>query len=58
MERGKLFYVSRFFVRLGIGRWTADVPPPAGPTVYVCSHSNLRGPMIRMLSASMPAGVL
>lgn len=42
MERGKLFYVSRFFVRLGIGRWTADVPPPAGPTVYVCSHSNLR----------------
>lgn len=45
MERGKLFYVSRFFVRLGIGRWTADVPPPAGPTVYVCSHSNLRGPL-------------
>lgn len=45
MERGKLFYFSRFFVRLAIGRWTADVPPPAGPTVYVCSHSDLAGPL-------------
>ncbi len=45
MERGKLFYFSRFFVRLAIGRWTADVPRPAGPTVYVCSHSDLAGPL-------------
>ena len=45
MERGKLFYISRFFVRLGIGRWSADVPAPEGPTVYVCSHSDLLGPL-------------
>lgn len=45
MERGKLFYVSRFFVRPAIGRWEADVEPPAGPTVFICSHSNLRGPL-------------
>ncbi len=45
MKRGKLFYVSRFFVRLGIGRWTANVPVPEGPAVYVCSHSDLAGPL-------------
>lgn len=45
MERGKLFYISRFFIRLGIGRWSADLPAPEGPTVYVCSHSDLLGPL-------------
>ena len=45
MKRGKLFVFSRFFVRLGIGRWRVDAPPPEGPTVYVCSHGNLRGPL-------------
>ena len=45
MKRGKLFASSRFFVRLGIGRWSVNVPPPEGPTVYVCSHGNLRGPL-------------
>ena len=54
MERGKLFYVSRFFVRLGIGRWTADVPPPAGPSVYVCTHSNMRGPLATMCWLPFP----
>lgn len=48
MERGKLFCFSRFFVRLAIGRWTADVPPPAGPAVYVCSHCDLTGPLATM----------
>ena len=45
MERGKLFYFSRFFIRLGIGRWTAAVESPDGPAVYVCSHRNLSGPL-------------
>ena len=45
MKRGNLFVFSRFFVRLGIGRWSVDAPPPEGPTVYVCSHGNLRGPL-------------
>lgn len=45
MRRGKLFYLSRFFVRIGIGRWDVDVKPPEGPTVYICSHGNLRGPL-------------
>ena len=45
MKRGNLFAFSRFFVRLGIGRWSVDAPPPEGPTVYVCSHGNLRGPL-------------
>ena len=45
MERGKLFYITRVFVRMGLGRWTADVKPPEGPTVYVCSHNNMRGPL-------------
>ncbi len=43
--RGKLFYFSRFFVRLCIGRWSAGVAEPEGPTVYVCSHNNLLGPL-------------
>lgn len=54
MERGKLFYVSRFFVRLGIGRWAADVPSPAGPSVYVCTHSNMRGPLATMCWLPFP----
>jgi len=45
MKRGKLFAVSRFFVRLGIGRWNVSVDPPDGPTAFVCSHGNLRGPL-------------
>ena len=45
MRRGKLFAFSRFFVRLRIGRWTAEVPPPTGPTVYVCHHGNMAGPL-------------
>lgn len=44
MERGKLFYASRPFVRLITGRWTAEVEVPESPTVFVCSHSNMRGP--------------
>ena len=43
--RGKLFYCSRFFVRLGVGRWSVNVSRPEGPTVYVCSHNNLLGPL-------------
>lgn len=43
--RGKLFYFSRFFVRLCIGRWSAGVAEPEGPAVYVCSHNNLLGPL-------------
>lgn len=54
MERGKLFYVSRPFVRLGIGRWTADVPSPAGPSIYVCTHSNMRGPLATMCWLPFP----
>lgn len=45
MKRGKLFYITRAFVRVGLGRWTADVEKPASPTVYVCSHNNLLGPL-------------
>jgi len=45
MERGKLYYITRVFVRIGLGRWTAEVKPPDGPTVYVCSHNNMRGPL-------------
>ena len=48
MKRGKLFAVSRFFVRLGLGRWSVDVKAPDGPTVYVCTHSNMRGPLATM----------
>ncbi len=46
--RGKLFYFSRFFVRLFIGHWTADVPARKKPAVYVCSHNNLLGPLAAM----------
>lgn len=54
MKRGKLFLFSRFFVRLGIGRWTAEVAPPEGPTVYVCSHGNLRGPLVTLCWLPFP----
>ena len=45
MERGKLFYFSRFFVRLKIGRWSSQVAPPQGPAVYICHHGNMAGPL-------------
>lgn len=55
MERGRLFYFTRFFVRMGLGGWRADVPRPAGPAVYVCSHSNLRGPLTALAYLPFPA---
>ena len=54
MKRGKLFAFSRFFVRLKIGRWTAEVEPPAGPTVYVCSHGNMAGPLATLCWLPFP----
>lgn len=43
--RGKLFYFSRFFVRLLVGRWNVCVSERRKPAVYVCSHHNLLGPL-------------
>lgn len=54
MKRGKLFAFSRFFVRLKIGRWKAEVEPPAGPTVYVCSHGNMAGPLATLCWLPFP----
>lgn len=54
MKRGKLFAFSRFFVRLKIGRWTAEVTPPTGPTVYVCSHGNMAGPLATLCWLPFP----
>ena len=54
MRRGKLFAFSRFFVRLKIGRWTAEVAPPDGPTVYVCSHGNMAGPLATLCWLPFP----
>lgn len=55
MERGKLFAVSRAFVRLKLGRWTVEVPPPEGPTVYVCRHGNMMGPIATLSWLPFPA---
>lgn len=52
--RGKLFYITRFFVRLGLGRWTADAEPPQGPVVYVCSHNDLLGPLATLAWLPFP----
>ena len=54
MRRGKLFAFSRFFVRLRIGRWTAELPPPTGPTVYVCHHGNMAGPLTTLCWLPFP----
>lgn len=54
MKRGKLYTFSRFFVRLGIGRWEVCVKPPEGPAVYVCSHGNLRGPLAALCWLPFP----
>lgn len=54
MKRGKLFVFSRFFVRLKIGRWQADIPAPEGPTVFICSHSNMRGPLAALCWLPFP----
>ena len=54
MERGKLYYASLPFVRLITGRWTAEVEPPAAPTVFVCSHSNMRGPLAAQCWLPLP----
>lgn len=54
MKRGRLFAFSRFFVRMKIGRWTVEVPPPEGPTVYVCSHGNMAGPLVTLCWLPFP----
>ena len=46
--RGKLFYFSRFFIRLLVGHWRADVSERKRAAVYVCSHHNLLGPLAAM----------
>ena len=45
MTRGKLFFASRPFIRLVVGRWSVQAPPPEGPTVFVCSHGDMAGPL-------------
>ena len=45
MTRGKLFFASRPFIRLMVGRWSVQAPPPEGPTVFVCSHGDMAGPL-------------
>ena len=45
MERGRLFEITRFFVRPWLGRCDVEVDPPEKPSVFVCSHSNLHGPL-------------
>ncbi len=54
MKRGRIFRFSRAFVRLYLGRWTVDIPAPQGPTVYVCHHGNLRGPITTMCFVPYP----
>ncbi len=54
MERGKLFAFSRAFVRLKIGRWDVAAPPPEGPTVYVCRHGDLAGPLATLCWLPFP----
>lgn len=55
MKRGKLFYFSRFFVRLKLGRWSCDVPEPERPTVFVCHHGNMVGPLATICWLSFAA---
>lgn len=45
MNPGRLYYASRPFVRFLVGRWSVQVEEPTGPTVYVCSHGNMTGPL-------------
>jgi len=54
MERGNLFYISRFFVRLKLGRWACDVAEPEGPAVFVCHHGNMRGPLATLCWLPFP----
>ena len=54
VTRGRLFRVSRFFVRPLLGRWTCDIPAPQGPTVYVAHHGNMRGPITTLCYLPFP----
>ena len=54
MRRGKLFALSRRLVCRYIGPWQVDVPPPQGPTVFVCSHTNLLGPLAALCWLPFP----
>lgn len=54
VTRGRLFRVSRFFVRPMLGRWTCDIPAPQGPTVYVAHHGNMRGPITTLCYLPFP----
>lgn len=42
----RIYKMTRVVVRWKLGRWTVAVPAPDGPTVFVCSHDNLHGPLI------------
>jgi len=54
VERGKLYFVTRFFVRPWLGRWTVEVEPPQRPSVFVCSHSNMLGPLVTQCYLPFP----
>jgi len=52
---GLLFKFCRVGVRLLLGRYASDVDDFISPAVYVCRHSNQRGPMVAM--ANLPIHV-
>jgi len=45
MKQGRFFRACRAVYRLFHPRWKAQVRQPAVPTVYICSHQNMQGPL-------------
>ena len=53
-RQGPLFIAVRFVWRLVRPRWRTQVEQIQGPCVYICSHSNMAGPLTTLAQLPFP----
>ncbi len=54
MKQGAMFRIGRFGSRIIHPGWKVDVQPPAEPSVYICSHHNMHGPVTALTWLPFP----
>ncbi len=56
-RQGGLYYFGSACIRCRLRGWRARVAPPREPTVYVCSHQNMQGPLTTLSLLPFPVRV-
>lgn len=54
MVQGAFYKTLRVFYRAFHGRWHTQVKAPQVPTVYICSHQNMQGPITTLAYLPFP----